>query len=172
MDKDRWLRALAAFLVEGHKRCWAGDGAEETPMFPGMKCLYHKSHEWEYRDSYSGYFRAPGSTFISFRDVPVWNMSYFGQGQMPGQEPFAKPTYAFLKRALLQATPALPYRGPSEYREDGWTYRFQMLHGDLEDFLAKENVFKGNASVFSQTIGGGIIIGRDQDRNPVRPWEL
>jgi hypothetical protein len=171
-EQQKWLRELADFVVEGHTEGWAAEGSEVEPVFPGMKSIYHKSGNWEYRDNYFDYFRAPGFTVVSQNNVPVWMMAYFGAGQTPGYESIVKPTFAFLKRALMRVTPDMPFRGPSEYTEEDWNYRFKVLRGDIEDFIWEEAIRKDGDLVFVQTGGGGVGIAKDPDRKPVYHWNI
>lgn len=170
--KQPWLRELAEFIVAGHTQGWAADGSEVTPLFPGMKSIYYKRGEWEYRDNYFGYFRAPGFTVVSRSNVPVWMMSYFGHGQTQGYESIVKPTFSFLRRALMRATPEMPFRGPHEYAEDDWMYHFRLARGDLEDFLWEEEITKSGDVVFAQTGGGGVSVLKDEQRNPIYHWDF
>ena len=169
--KQEWLRELADFIVEGHTKGWAAEGSEVEPVFPGMKSISYKRANWEYRDNYFGYFRAPGFTVVSQNNQPVWMMSYFGEGQLEGYEEIVKPTFSFLKRVLLQVTPELPFRGPSEYKEEDWTYKFKLLKGNIEDFLWKEEILKDGNLVFTQMGGGGVGIAKDAKRMPLYHWE-
>jgi hypothetical protein len=172
MDKDRWLKELALFIVEGHTNGWAAKSAEIAPLFPGMQSIRYARGDWEYRDNYSGYFRAPGLTIVSYKGVPVWSMTYFGPGQTPGYEAIAEPTFIFLRSALKLVTPVLPFRGPFQYADGDWSYTFTLLRGDIVDFLSEETISKDSVIVFAQTIGGGIIIDKDARHEPVYPWTL
>src|SRR3989344_5804491 len=133
MEKQKWLEELAEFIVEANTKGWAANSSEVEPTFPGMKSIYYKRDNWELRDNYFGYFRAPGVTVVSYKQRPVWNMSYFGLGQTSGQEGIVKPTFTFLRSALMKVPLEMPFRGPSEYSEDDWTYRFRLLRGDIID---------------------------------------
>ena len=112
MEKERWLQELAGFIVDGHTKGWAADGSVTSPIFPGMKSVFYNEKDWEYRDNYAGYFRAPGVTVISYKSAPVWSMSYFGQGQTSGYEIIAKPIATKIKalnlNIKLKAKPMFP----------------------------------------------------------------
>lgn len=170
--KQEWLSELAEFIVEGHMRGWAAEGSEIEPIFPGMKSIYYQRGSWEYRDNYFDYFRAPGFTVISQDNKPVWMMAYFGAGITPRYEQIAKPAFAFLRRALMQVTPDMPFRGPSEYKEKDWAYRFKLVRGSIEDFLWEEEILSDGDLVFAQTGGGGIGIAKDVQRQPIYPWNV
>ena len=174
MEKQKWLEELAQFIVEANTKGWAAGGSEVEPIFPGMKSIYHQSKDgnWELRDNYFGYFRAPGFTVVSYKQRPVWGMTYFGPGQTPEQENIVKPTFNFLRNALMKVPLEMPFRGPSEYSEGDWVYRFRLLKGDITDFLGEEEVLKKGVLTFAQTIGGGIGIGKSDKREPIHPWNL
>lgn len=184
--KEAWLKNLATFIVIANGRTWAADGAEVDAQRPGYKELqwpytvmneeeqeaYKGWEEWKLRDSYTGYFRAPGMTTVYYKDKPVWTMQYGGHGQTEGHEDGAKRTFDFLRHALMRVTTDLPIRGPMEYVEGDNRYEFEMLEGNLEDGLWREKVIENGVQTFTQTGLVGIVINKDSDRQPVSPWNL
>lgn len=172
--RDSWLRQLADFIVEANLETWAAGRGEVSPdkvERPGYKEHEYSRGEWRLRDSYTGDFRAPGMTTVYYRDVPVWTISYGGTGTVEGFYDRTKPTFTFLRRALQQVTPELPFRGPQEYTEDSKRYTFRILRGDITDCEWDEEIREeGLLLTFRQTGSAGIIIHRDQDRRPVYPW--
>jgi hypothetical protein len=171
--KEAWLMDLADFIIEANKNTWAADAPEVSPQRPGYQELEYKSSNglWLLRDSYTGYFRAPGMTTIYYKNAPSWAMAYGGHGMTEAHNEIVKPTFQFLKNALMKVTPKLPYRGPEEYIEDDWRYSFEY-QGNLEDCLWTEKITKAEDLVFTQTGFAGIIIQRNEDRKPQYPWEL
>ncbi len=171
--KESWLQELATFIIEANKNTWAADAPEVEAQRPGYKELEYKSLNglWLLRDSYTGYFRAPGMTTIYYKDVPSWAMSYGGHGMTEQYNDIVKPTFQFLKKALMRVTTELPYRGPKDYSEDDWNYNFEH-QGNLEDCLWTERITKSGELVFTQTGFAGTIIQRDSERQPQYPWEL
>jgi len=117
--------------VIANTRTWAADGAEVSPERPGYKELqfpypnmsekdaeaYKGWEDWRLRDSYTGYFRAPGMTTVYYKGQPAWTMQFGGHGQTEGYEDRAKQTFNFLKAALMKVSPELPFRGPKKYSE-------------------------------------------------------
>ncbi len=143
-----------------------------SPERKGYKELEYENGDWRLRDSYTGYFRAPGMTTIYFRDKPAWTMAYGGTGQLEGHEGIVKPTFTFLKKALMQVSPQMPFRGPEEFAEDEWKYTFRLIRGDITDFLGEENITRYGGKVFTQTVMGGIVIPKDSDRRVISPWNF
>ena len=77
MEKQKWLEELAEFIVEANTKGWAAGDSEVEPIFSGMKSIYYKRDNWELRDNYFGYFRAPGFTVVSYKRnlFGVWPIS-------------------------------------------------------------------------------------------------
>lgn len=170
--REKWLRELAEFIVKANKNTWAAEGTEVKPERKGYKELEYKRGEWRLRDSYTGYFRAPGMTTVYYKDVPAWTMAYGGHGQTEGFEDRAKQTFQFLKEALMRVTPELPFRGPEKYQEGNNLYTFKMLKGDMSDGSWVEEITEDGVLTFSQTGIVGVVINKSKDRQPVLPWNL
>jgi hypothetical protein len=171
--KDLWLKDLAEFIVEANMNTWAADAPEVVSQRPDHHELSYVRGDWELRDSYSGYYRAPGATVVYYKGRAAWAMMYFGSGMLRGKDHLANQTFnEALKPALMQVPKELPLRGPEKFEVNGWVYTFSLLRGDLEDFLAEEEITKEEDPIFRQTIGGGIIIHKDENRQPVYPWNL
>lgn len=170
--KEAWLKELAGFIVEANRNTWAaGKGKVKVPQRPGFKELDYESGNWHLRDSYAGYFSAPGMTTVYYKDQPAWTMVYGGKGMEDNRYGIVEPTFDFLKEALMRVTPNLPYRGPENFKANEWQYKLKV-NGDLAGFDGKEVIFKDKELVFSQIIFGGVVIGKDSSRLPVLPWHI
>lgn len=182
--KEAWLSDLADFIVIANGRTWAADAAEVDPQRLGYKELqwpypvmkeeeqeaYKGWEDWMLRDSYTGYFRAPGMTTVYYKGEPAWTMQFGGHGQTEGFEDRAKQTFEFLKKALMSDSIRLPIRGPEVYADGDKVYRFNMLDGDLEEGSWAEWILEDGDLTFTQTGMVGTVIHRDEDRQPVLPW--
>lgn len=171
--KQAWLEELSKFIVEANRNTWAADAGEVEPQRLG-----YKEHEWKspnglwlLRDSYTGYFRAPGTTTVYYKDVPSWELMYFGKGMIEGHYDKVKPTFDFLKQALMKVTPELPFRGPLEFIDGDRRYAFE-LHGNIENCTWVEEITEIGDLTFTQKGSAGIIIHRTPDRLPQYPWNL
>jgi len=111
-------------------------------------------------------------TTVYFKDKPSWTMAYGGTGQLEGYEEIVKPTFTFLKKALMLVSPQMPFREPQEYSEDDWKYAFRLLRGDITDFLGEEDIINGNNKVFTQTVIGRLVLPKDPSRQIVYPWNF
>ena len=170
--KEAWLEELANFIVEANGQTWAADGAEVDPERPGYKELEYRKGDWRLRDSYTGYFRAPGMTTVYYKDMPAWTMAYGGHGQTEGFEERTKETFSFLRRALKLVSSDLPFRGPELYEEDGKKYTFKLIKGNIEDGLWEEEIVEEGDKTFAQTGIAGVVIHKDFNRQPIYPWNL
>lgn len=184
--KEEWLKDLANFIVEANGQTWAADGAEVDPERPGYKELQYAKGDWRLRDSYTGYFRAPGMTTVYYKGKPAWTMQYGGHGQTEGYEDKAKETFNFLRRALMKVSPDLPFRGPEEYIEGEQRYGndvhvkgaghkqyvFEMVDGDIEEGLWFESIVEDGTQTFKQTGILGLVIHKDENGKPIQPWNI
>ena len=150
---------LAKFLVRAKKQTYAGDGKEVNPQRPGFKELEYTWGDWEYRDSYAGFFSAPGQEVVRLHKNPIWAMSYNGGMRLGyGQDViFAKRTFAFLKKALSNISPEKPFRGPPFFEDDAYKY-FDFNEGDIKDFSGTEHIIYNGREVFRQRYIGGLIV--------------
>ncbi len=175
--KEAWLNELAKFIVEANLNTWAAD-AGKLPDEDGFKRHRYARGPWRLEDKYTGYFKAPGFTTVYYKDKPAWMMTYGGMGQAEGSEEIVKETFTFLKEALKEVTPDLPYRGPRKYLKNGWEYRLVFNYGDsidadnLTGFFATEKIYYGFRKVFEQTVMGGIVVHKGENRQPIFPWNL
>ena len=158
---DLNLEDLARFLIKAKSEAWAGDGKEISPQRPGFKELEYIEGPWEYRDSYVGYFMAPGQEYVRFEGQPVWMMSYSGgmTEEYFGNKAFAKETFTFLKKALKLVEVNRPFRGPNNICEGDWEYK-DASEGDIINFKGTEQIFYQGKEVFKQNYCGGIVISK------------
>ena len=174
--KAEWLNQLAQFIVEANRNTWAADAPVITPQRPGYKEVEYPSPQsndnpWYLRDSYTGYFAAPGMTTVYYKDTPVWSQSYGGEGMIEEYYHLVKPTFDFLKEALKRVTPESPFRGPYVFGSDDWEYTF-LQEGDIEHCEWDEFIAYKDEAVFTQTGFAGLILPKNHERQVVYPWDL
>lgn len=184
--KETWLKTLAEFIVIANGKTWAADAPKIDPQRPGFKELqwpyptnmsekdledYKGWEDWLLRDSYAGYFRAPGMTTVYYKGKPAWYMHYGGHGLTEGNEARVKEIFQFLKSSLMRVRAEMPFRGPSFYEEGGLRYTFKHK-GDVEDCSWEERITENGNTFFAQTGTAGTIIDKDQNRQPIAPWNL
>lgn len=159
-----YINELRRFVVKAKKNAWAGDRGEVAPERAGFKEHKFSEGEWHYRDSYVGFYCAPGQEIVRFREVPVWAMSYDGDmlKEHWGNLDLARQTFAFLKQALMEVDESLPFRGPPifERKEGKWIYLNNECYGNIERFTGCENIKHNNQLVFTQNYIGGLVISK------------
>lgn len=176
MDKESWLKELTHFIVEANQNTWAANTGKVAPFLPNHKTHRYERAPWEQVDDYSGYFRAPGLTVVSYNNMPAWHLYYGGIGMAENQSDQVKEAFQFLRAALMQVTPDMPIRGPSEYQVEDWLYTFNMK-GDILDCRWTEKVLQKQGLrnpklIFRQDGRAGIYIHRTYGRKPLYPWNL
>ncbi len=157
------IEQLRRFLVKAKKATYASGEGELSPdqtQRPGFKEYAFEEGGWEYRDSYSGYFKAPGQEVVSFEGKPVWQMSYGGAGQEEEFYDISKETFSFLKKCLSEIPTDKPFRGPEKIKDGDWEYT-NRVEGTIEDFSGYEEIRHRGIKVFSQNYFGGLIIHKD-----------
>lgn len=143
------LEELARFLVKAKYHTYAGGGREIPSQRPGFKELEFAEGDWEYRDSYAGFYSAPGQEIVRFQGKPVWAMSYSGgmNTKYHGQRDFAELTFTFLRKALLMLKESRPFRGPENFLEEDYEY-IDSSDGDITDFRGTERILFQGKEVF------------------------
>lgn len=153
------LKELAKFLVKAKQQTYAGEGKEITPQRPDFKELKYSEGNYDYRDSYSGFFYAPGQEVVRFKRVPIWALAYSG-GMKPeysGDVEFAEKVFTFLKKSLFRVTEDIPFRGPKRFKEGDFEY-INEIKGDIANFIGHEKILFKRKEVFSQDYIGGLIV--------------
>ena len=146
--------------MKAKTKTYAGDGAEVKPQRPGFSELEYAEGDFDYRDSYAGFFSAPGQEVVRFKGIPVWVMAYSG-GMLPQfrDADFAERAFAFLKKALLLVKESRPFRGPNNLKKGDFEY-VDSSEGDIRSFLGRERILYKGQEVFRQDYIGGLIIGK------------
>jgi hypothetical protein len=153
---------LRTFLVNAKKNTYAISNKNAIPERKDFDELEYSENDFNYRDSYYGFFRAPGQEIVRLKDEPIWSMSYNG-GMLTNFQDinFAKKIFLFLKKALSLVEEKNPYRGPEKLEEDDFIY-INKVAGSLEDFKGEEKIFYKGEEVFCQKYFGGLIINKEK----------
>lgn len=158
------LNKLAKFLVKAKKGTYASLNRmkieAERPMHDELEFT---EGDFYYRDSYVGFFQAPGMEEVRLKKdgKTVWTMAYSG-GMLPDFQTdieFAKKVFTLLKKALELVDEKNPFRGPANLKDGDWEYK-NKINGDIKRFNGYEQIFFKNKLVFSQEYIGGIVIDK------------
>ncbi len=155
------LQKLAEFLVRAKVSTYAGDGKEVTPQRPGFNELEYKEGDLEYRDSYAGFYCAPGQEVVRFKGKPIWAMAYNGGMIKKYQynEAFSGMIFAFLKEVLKRVDKSRPFRGPESFKDGDFEY-IDETSGDITLFNGCERILYRGEEVFRQRYMGGLVLGK------------
>jgi len=163
MKNETDLKEIAKFLVKAKKATYASENSMEIEAErPKHKELEFSEGDLYYRDSYIGFFQAPGMEEVRLggkSGKTIWTMAYSG-GMLTGFQDdivFAKQAYSFLKKALGLVNEGMPFRGPKILEEGDWKYSCQVK-GDIKRFIGHEKIFFKNKEVFSQDYIGGLVL--------------
>jgi hypothetical protein len=155
---------LAKFLVKAKISTYASINkmkiTSERPL--------HDELEFEegglyYRDSYVGFFQAPGMEEVRLgkSGKTIWTMAYSGGmlDKYHGDKDFALQTFTFLKLALRSINTKIPYRGPTSIKDGNWNY-VNKVKGSIKRFSGIEKIYFKKKLVFSQDYIGGLVIDK------------
>jgi len=169
MQKEINLLQLTKFLVKAKKNTYTIMNSNKIkPERLKFNEIIYKENDFTYRDSYYGFFFAPGQEIVRYKMIPIWTMAYSG-GMLKKYHPnkkndntkieFATEVFSFLKKVLLKVNVKLPYRGPINLIIGDWIYK-NKVKGTIEDFHGKEVIYFKNKIVFQQYYIGGLIIDK------------
>ena len=144
---------LIAFILEAKRQTYAGGGAHASSSRPSSVDLPYRRGDYFYLDSYLGGFEFIGEEAVWRGDQPLWGMNYHGYMLISNvPEGFGE----FLKRALLEAPPETPYRGPEVYQEGDFDYRCEW-EGDPKLFEGRETILLQGEPIYELIFHGGVI---------------
>ena len=154
------LKELAEFLVKAKVSTYASHNSDKiVPQRPGFDELEFSEGDWSYRDSYCGFFSAPGQEVVRHKGAPIWAMAYSG-GMLPEHRDdafFAKETFGFLKEALKLVKVNRPFRGPKSLKKGDFEY-VDSSEGGISSFRGTEMILHKRKEVFRQDYIGGLIV--------------
>ncbi len=159
------LKKLAEFLVKAKTQTYASMNSQEIKSErPGHNELEFEEDSLYYRDSYVGFFQAPGMEEVRLgKDgETIWTMAYSGGmlSEFQNDIEFAKQVFTFLKKVLGLVTEDIPFRGPKELEEGNWRY-MNKIEGEIKRFKGHEKIFFKGKEVFNQDYIGGIVIEKE-----------
>jgi hypothetical protein len=159
------FKELAEFLVKAKISTYASVNRMKLEAErPGFDELEFQEGDYYYRDSYAGFFQAPGMEVVRVGGKdgePIWAMAYSG-GMLEkyhGGIEFAKQTFNFLKECLKRISAEIPFRGPESYKEGDFEY-VNQVEGDVRRFIGFEKILYKGEEVFSQDYCGGIVLDK------------
>ena len=144
------LDELIEFRLEANKNTYAGFAGEyDSTRLDSHDYRYEKG-DYVYHDTYVGGEQFAGEEAVWKSGKALYAMNYMGRVL---DERFSG---NFLKEALREVTPEMPYRGPKFYQSGEYTYLAKVT-GDINWFQGYEEIHCDNIKVYECFFHGGIM---------------
>ena len=151
--------ALLRFLTEASRRGYAaGSSTVQTREADHSTTIVIKQGDWSFHDNYFGGEPYGGREVVFFQERPVWMAVYYGHVD----DEDVDAVYSFLRRALREAPPEFPVRGPASISEDTFSYR-NSYEGDVTRFWGEETIHAEGRLLYTARYGGGLVDRRSGD---------
>ena len=151
--------ALLRFLLHASRRGYAAGGsAVKTREADHSTTIVLEHGEWKFHDNYFGGEPYGGREVVFLAGQPVWMAVYYGQVNDANVDS----VYSFLQRALREAPPDFPVRGPEAFTEGRFSYR-NIYDGDVMRFWGQETIHADGRVVYTARYGGGLVDQRAGD---------
>ena len=149
-------KQLSEFLVKAKINTYASGEEGGEKILPDVsKEFEFKEKEFKYRDRYFGFNLFIGEEVVFQNKEVIWGMNYYGRvisGSLP-----VKQIYQFLQEALKKVTEDKPFRGPDNFKKDGFEY-INKAEGTIEKFKGQETIFYKGKEAYELNYHGGLVI--------------
>lgn len=148
------VSSLKSFLLDSNKTGYAkGKESAWIKEENGSTTIVFEKGSWKSHDNFFGGEPYGGRMVVFYKDKPVWIMVYYGW--VTDQEN-PDPVYKTLRSALKRMPIDHPFRGPSEYIEEGRKYT-NLWEGDVERFSGEEKIRRGVKLLYKANYRGGLV---------------
>lgn len=144
------LKELQEFLMKANMQHAFGKG-EIVAEDDKSRTIEFTDGDYRMHDNFFGGEPYGGRLVIFYKDQPVFMEVYYGVTSNTADE-----MYALLREALQHPDKQNPFRGPSEYKNDSFTYK-STTEGDISHHTVKEYIYEGDKEVYSAIITGGLV---------------
>ncbi|MEK7464475.1 MAG: DUF5680 domain-containing protein [Patescibacteria group bacterium] len=149
-------KKLINFLINAKKSTYASaQGDSKKVLADSSKEFIYSEGDLTYRDRYFGSDSFAGEEVVFSNNEAIWVMNY--QGSILDKTISEKEVYGFLKKALLNVTEEMPFRGPSEFTQNDYSYKCEF-EGYLELFRGTETILYKSMKIYELSFHGGIIV--------------
>jgi hypothetical protein len=151
---------LREFLIETKKVGYgAGNNKGWIKEKDGSTTIPFESGDFRMHDNFFGGEPWGGREVVFYEDKPVWIMVMYGSvdNKVKGFEG----VYKFLQKSLRNQPEDLPLRGPKFFKEGDFVYKNKTI-GDLENFIGKEEIYKGKKRIYQMNYSGGWVDQRKE----------
>ena len=151
--------ALLRFLMDASRRGYAaGLAAAKTREADHSMTIVLEQGEWKFHDNYFGGEPYGGREVVFLAGRPVWMAVYYGH--VDGAE--VDSVYSFLQRALRDAPPEFPVRGPEAFTDGSFIYR-NVHEGCVTSFSGRETIHESGQLIYTAHYAGGLVDRRAGD---------
>jgi len=151
--------ALLQFLLDASRRGYAAGGSVVKVKEADHSTTIVLEHgDLRFHDNYFGGEPYGGREVVFLGGKPVWMAVYYGQVDDANVDS----VYSFLQRALREAPPEFPVRGPEAFTEGQFSYR-NAYEGDVMRFWGQETIYVNGRLVYTARYGGGLVDRRSGD---------
>ena len=150
------IKQLTKFLIKAKINTYASSGERREKILPdGSKEFEFEEKKNKYRDRYVGYNPFIGEEIVWQNEKVIWGMNYYGE--IVSEIIPAKKIYHFLQESLKRITDDKPFRGPDNFKKDGFKY-VNKVKGTVERFEGQETIFYKKQLVYKLSYYGGVIV--------------
>jgi len=149
-------KRLCEFLVKAKKTTYAtGEAAKKIIEKDKSTTLIFEEGNLKYHDNYFGGEPFGGREVVFFQNEPVYIMTYYGSVSESVSD--FKVVYKILQKALLLIPEDYPFRGPSDYSEDGLIYK-NSYTGEIDSFFGEEIITSADGKeIYRAKYAGGFV---------------
>lgn len=144
---------IRKFLVRANRNGYGNTSVKPLDENDGSHAITYKEEDWLFNDNYFGGEPFGGREVISHNNKAVWMMVYYG---FVIDMTLQTEVYGFLKKALLNFTEDMPYRGPEKLEDGEWLYTNKVT-GDFSNFSGEEVITFKNTEVYRAKYQGGLV---------------
>jgi hypothetical protein len=145
---------LRKFIVESNKAGYAsGEEKKWIKEKDKSTTIPFRKGDWKVHDNFFGGEPYGGRIIVFHKNKPVWMMVYYG---WVAKNTKTDPIYKVLRGALAKMPQKYPFRGPKEYKEEGFIYE-NKWKGNLEEYSGEENIFENKKIVYKANYIGGLV---------------
>lgn len=150
------LNELREFLVKAKKSTYAaGDTAKKVIEGDKSTTLVFEEGDWRYHDNYFGGEPYGGREVVFFRGQPVYIMVYYGCVNESVSD--VQSVYKVLQSVLRLIPEDKPFRGPSQYQQDGLKY-LNVFEGEIDNFSGEETIKSVDGiEIYKAKYIGGLV---------------
>lgn len=156
---------LTEFVNKSLRHCYLGEmkKAEDSER-EGFFEMEYSEGDWNYRDSFVGFYQSTGQEIVRLQNKPVWCRNYGGgmeNDYINDSVVFGK-VENFLRSTLAKNLDDKIFRprGPESHIDADLKYACSWS-GDITDYEATEEIFYHDKKIFIHRVFGGLIVGRD-----------